>query len=157
MKILVYIQQDEGKINSVSLESLKGAQDIAAQTNGTVSALSFNSSVCNQLTDYDVAEILLAEDDKLTTFNPLFYLKALEDIAKAESPNIIVFGHTYETRDWAPRLSARLDIPLISDCIGFKKEDTLTFIRSIYQGKINSDSVIHKACAFPRLYCIFPL
>ena len=76
MKILVYIQQDEGKINSVSLEALKGAQDIAAQTNGTVSAFSFNSDVCSQLASYDVAEILLVEDDKLNTFNPLFYLKA---------------------------------------------------------------------------------
>ena len=78
MKILVYIQQDEGKINSVSLEALKGAQDIAAQTNGTVSALSFNAGVCRQLTDYDVAEVIVVEDDKLNTFNPLFYLKALE-------------------------------------------------------------------------------
>ena len=143
MKILVYIQQDEGKINSVSLEALKGAQDIAAQTNGTVSALSFNAGVCSQLTGYDVAEVLVVEDDNLNTFNPLFYLKALEDIAKAESPDIIVFGHTYEARDWAPRLSARLDIPFISDCIGFKNEDKLTFIRSIYQGKFNSDSVVN--------------
>jgi len=143
MKILVYIQQDEGKINSVSLEALKGAQDIAAQSNGTVSALSFNSDVCSQLSGYDVAEILVLEDEKLNTFNPLFFLKALENIAKEESPDIIVFGHTYEARDWAPRLSARLDIPLISDCIGFKKQDELTFIRSIYQGKINSDSVVN--------------
>jgi len=143
MKILVYIQQDEGKINSVSLEALKGAQDIAAQINGTVSALSFNAGVCSQLSGYDVAEVLVVEDDNLNTFNPLCYLKALEDIAKTESPDIIVFGHTYEARDWAPRLSARLDIPLISDCIGFKNEDKLTFIRSIYQGKFNSDSVVN--------------
>ena len=71
MKILVYIQQDEGKINSVSLEALKGAQDIAAQTNGTVSALSFNADVCSQLAGYDVAEVLVVEDDNLNTFNPL--------------------------------------------------------------------------------------
>jgi len=142
MKILVYIQQDGGKINSVSLEALKGAQDIATQTNGTVSALSFNASVCSQLSGYNVSEVLVLEDEKVNTFSPLFYLKALEDIAKAESPNIIVFGHTYETRDWVPRLSARLDIPFISDCIGYKKEDELTFIRSIYQGKFNSDSTV---------------
>ena len=74
MKILVYIQQDEGKINSVSLEALKGSQEIAAQTGGTVSALSFNSDITSQLAGYNVSEVLLAEDDKLNTFNPLFYL-----------------------------------------------------------------------------------
>ena len=90
MKILVYIQQDEGKINSVSLEALKGSQEIAAQTGGTVSALSFNSDITSQLAGYNVSEVLLAEDEKLNTFNPLFYLKAMQDIAKAESPDIII-------------------------------------------------------------------
>ena len=72
MKILVYIQQDEGKINSVSLEALKGAQDIAVQTNGTVSALSFNADVCSQLAGYDVSEILVVEDDNLNTREDLY-------------------------------------------------------------------------------------
>jgi electron transfer flavoprotein alpha subunit len=135
MKILVYIQQDEGKINSVSLEALKGAQEIAAQTEATISALSFNSDITSQLAGYNVSEVLLAKDEKLNIFNPLLYLKALEDIAKAESPDIIVFGHTYEARDWAPRLSAHMDIPLISDCIGFKMEAKLNAIRN--QGNIH--------------------
>jgi len=70
MKILVYIQQDEGKINSVSLEALKGSQKIAAQTGATVSALSFNSDITSQLAGYDLAEVLLTEDDKLKHSTP---------------------------------------------------------------------------------------
>ena len=52
-----------------------------------------------------------------------------------------MFGHSYETRDWVPRLSARLDIPFISDCIQFKMDVDLTFVRFIYQGKFSSDWV----------------
>ena len=74
----------------------------------------------------------------------MYFVKAIEEIIKAESPNYIVFGHSYEARDWVPRLSARLDIPFISDCIHFKMDDNLTFIRSIYQGKFNSDWVFDK-------------
>ena len=143
MKILVYIQHEEDKINPVSLEALKGAQEVATQAGGNISAITFNSKIASQLTSYNISEVILAEDDKLNSFNPLYYLKALETIAKAESPDIVVFGHTYEARDWVPRLSVRLDIPMISDCIGFKKEEELTFIRSIYQGKINSDMVVN--------------
>ena len=71
MKILVYIQQDQGKINTVSLEALKGAQEIAAQTGGTISALSFNSDISSLLARYNVSEVVCAENDNTKIFNPL--------------------------------------------------------------------------------------
>ena len=120
MKILVYIQQDQGNISSISLEALKGAQEIATQTSGTVTAVTFNSLASKELTAYDLAEILLIEDEALNIYNPLYFVKAIEEVVIAESPNYIVFGHSYEARDWVPRLSARLDIAFISDCIQFK-------------------------------------
>ena len=141
MKIFVYIQQDQENISSISLEALTGAQKIAAQSGGSVTAVTFNSQAGERLTAYDLAEILVVEDEALNTYNPLFFIKTMEETATAESPNLIVFGHSYETRDWVPRLSARLDIPFISDCIQFKKDANLTFVRSIYQGKFNSDWV----------------
>ena len=139
MKILVYIQQDQGNISPISLEALKGAQEIVAQTGGTVTAITFNSQVSAKLTAYDLAEILLIEDEDLNIYKPLHFIKAMEEVVTAESPNCIVFGHSYEARDWVPRLSARMDIPFISDCVNFKIDDELTFIRSIYQGKFNAD------------------
>ena len=139
MKILVYIQQDQGTISSISLEALKGAQEIAAQTGSTVTAITFNSQTSTKLMAYDLAEILLIEDETLNIYNPLHFVKAMEETVTAESPDLIVFGHSYETRDWVPRLSARLDIPFISDCIQFKMDGDLTFVRSIHQGKFNSN------------------
>ena len=144
MKILVYIQQDQGKISSVSLEALKGAQDIAAKIGGSVTVITFNSEAGNVLAGYDIAETLVIEDDLLKIYNPLFYIKALEEINTKEAPDVIVCGHTYEARDWVPRLSARLNIPLISDCIGFKMDSKLTLTRSIYQGKFNSDVAVNE-------------
>ena len=49
----------------------------------------------------------------------------------------MVFGHTYETRDWVPRLSARLDKAFVSDCVNVQFESDLHFIRPIYQAKLN--------------------
>ena len=141
MKIFVYIQQDQGNISSISLEALTGAQEIAAQTGGSVTAVTFNSQAGERLTAYDLAEILVVEDEALNTYNPLHFVKAMEETATAESPDLIVFGHSYETRDWVPRLSARMDIPFISDCIQFKMDGDLTFVRFIYQGKFSSDWV----------------
>ena len=117
MKLYVFIQHEEDKINAVSLEALKGAQEIAEQSDSSVTAVTFSSSVGEKLTGYDLSEILIIEDQKLGAYNPLYYVKAMEDVASSESADILVFGHSYEARDWVPRLRARLDIPFISDCI----------------------------------------
>ena len=139
MKLFVFIQNEKDKINSVSLEALRGAQEIAEKSSGSVTAVTFNASAGEKLTGYDLNEILVIEDPKLETYNPLYYVKAMEDVASAESLDILVFGHTYEARDWVPRLSARLDMPFVSDCVSFKMDSKLIFVRSVYQGKFNSD------------------
>ena len=139
MNLFVFIQHEEDKINPVSLEALRGAQEIAEKSDGTVTAVSFSSSIGNQLTGYDLSEILVIENNNLDAYNPLYYVKAMEDMASKESTDILVFGHSYEARDWVPRLSARLDIPFVSDCISFKMDTKLTLVRSVYQGKFNAD------------------
>ena len=121
MKLLVYIQQDQGNISSRSLESLKGAQDIAKESGGTVSALTFSSIAGEKLTGYDLSEVLVIDNPQLEIYNPLYYVKAIQDVSMVESPDILVLAHSYETRDWVPRLSARLDIPFVSVCIASDK------------------------------------
>ena len=72
MKLFVFIQHDKDKINSVSLEALKGAQEIAGKSEGTVSAITFSAKAGKKLTGYDLNEILVIEDQKLESYNPLY-------------------------------------------------------------------------------------
>ncbi len=138
MKIHVFIQQEDGKINRNSVEAIAGAQQLAGETNGEVTAIVFGSGN-TELTNYDLKGVIQVRNPELDQFNALMYCAALEQVYRAESPDVVVLSHTYEARDWVPRLSARLDIPLITDCISFKMEDSLVFTRQIYQGKINTD------------------
>lgn len=141
MKILTFIQHSDGKINSNSLEALKGSQDISNDTGGTVTAVTFHSETGKQLTGYDVSDIIVVDNPELASYQPLHFLSAMEQVIENVSPDLIVFGHTYQARDWVPRLSTRLDISLISDCIGYKYEQNLKFVRGMYQGKVNADIV----------------
>ena len=139
MKILVFIQVDDNTINKMSLEALSCAQSL----NASVSAVTFNENAANQLMSYQLDNIFLAKNEKLNHYNPLNYTKALEQLNN-DSYNAIFFAHTYETRDWVPRLSARFDCPFISDCIDFKNEnDALIITRQTYQGKLNSDLTLN--------------
>jgi len=48
----------------------------------------------------------------------------------------VVFGHTYQTRDYVPKLAARFGRVLIGDVIAAKPP---VFVRQIFQGKFNAD------------------
>ncbi len=138
MKILTFIQFDDS-INNISLEALVGAQKLASDTGGSITAVTFSSDASKELINYDLAKILVADHPNLKDYNPLNFTSALAQIINSESPDIVFFGHTYEARDWLPRLSARLDRPLITDCIDCKNEHGVVLTRPLYQGKIYSD------------------
>jgi electron transfer flavoprotein alpha subunit len=54
---------------------------------------------------------------------------------------VVVFPHTYQVRDYAPKLAARLGEPLISDVVSVKTGDGggVVLVRQLFQGKLNSD------------------
>ena len=137
MSYLVFIQNEGEKINANSLEALVATQHMAESSNAEIYAVTFNKNVADNLSKYNLTKIILVENDQLKNFNPIYYLNTIEELYNNYSPNLICFGHTYQTRDWVPRLSARLDIPFVSDCTYFEKSDTFNFIRPIYQAKLN--------------------
>ena len=141
MKILIYIQSSEDKINPISLEALAATQELKKQKNAEVHAITFSDKVSNELEKYDINEIIYIDDNNLKDYNPLYFLEVFSNLNSQYNPDFLIFGHTYETRDWVPRLSARLDIPFLSDCIDMKIEDDIIFTRALYQNKINTDLI----------------
>ena len=139
MKILIYIQSSEGKINPISLESLVASQKLKEAKNAEIYAITFSNQIASQLTNYDVDGVICIENNNLEDYAPLYYIETFNQLKSMHSPDFFIFGHTYETRDWVPRLSARIDSPFLSDCIGMKFDDGISFTRSLYQNKINVD------------------
>ena len=137
MKILCFIQTLDGKANNNSLESLFAAQEISKNNNAEVHAVVFNKDVATKLSSYKLNSVIYINNSELETYNPEYYLKSLELLNNELNPDLMVFGHTYETRDWVPRLSARLDKAFVSDCVNVQFESDLHFIRPIYQAKLN--------------------
>ena len=137
MKILCFIQTLDGNANNNSLESLFAAQEISKNNNAEVHAVVFNKDVATKLSSYNLNSVIYINNSELETYNPEYYLKSLELLNNELNPDLMVFGHSYETRDWVPRLSARLDKAFVSDCVKVQFESNLHFIRPIYQAKLN--------------------
>jgi len=64
------------------------------------------------------------------------YSAAVEELIRKVNPRLVVFGHTYQTRDYAPKLAARFGRVLIGDVISARPP---VFTRQMFQGKLNAD------------------
>jgi electron transfer flavoprotein alpha subunit len=143
MKILVITELRQGKWNNASFETLAAAQQIAAETSSAVSALVIGQGVgpfAEELAAKDVAEVLLVEDDLLTAYTPDGFCVALHQVIESAKPDLVLFPHTYQVRDFAPKLAALLGKGMIGDCIGYRSESgKLIFVRQMFQGKTAAD------------------
>jgi electron transfer flavoprotein alpha subunit len=143
MKILVVTEQRQGKWNNASFETLVAAQQIAAATSSQVSAVAIGKGVAPlaaELAGKNVAEVLLVENDLLEHYTPDGYCAALQQVVESAKPDLVLFPHTYQVRDFAPKLAAMLGKGIVGDCIGFRKEgDKLVFVRQMFQGKTAAD------------------
>jgi electron transfer flavoprotein alpha subunit len=143
MKILIIAEQRQGKWNNASFETLAAAQQIAKDTSGTVSALVIGkgvSELADQLAAKNVAEVLLVEHDLLDAYTPDGYCVALKQVIESAKPDLVVSPHTYQVRDFVPKLAAMLGKGMIGDCVGYRSEaGKLVFVRQMFQGKTAAD------------------
>lgn len=143
MKILVVTEQRQGKWNNTSFETLVAAQQIASAASGAVSAVVIGkgvSSLADELATKNLSEVLLVENDLLENYTPDGFAVALKQVIDAVKPDLALFPHTYQVRDFAPKLAAMLGKGMIGDCIGFRNEGgRLVFVRQMFQGKTAAD------------------
>lgn len=139
-KLLTFIQHQDGQVSRTSLEALRGAQELAAELNHSLAAVVFGlDSAPAELTGIQLDEVLLLPAPELATYSPEHYVAAMDAVLTAEAPELLISGHTYQARDWLPRLASRRGRPMISDCVGYHYDGELHWVRQVFQGKISTD------------------
>jgi electron transfer flavoprotein alpha subunit len=145
MKILLIAEQREGKFNKISFETLAAAQQIVQQTKGTLTGLVIGKGVAplaDELAPSQLDEVLLVEDDQLEKYTPDGFSLALRQVIESTKPDLVLLPHTYQVRDFAPKLAASMGKGMIGDCIGYRYENgKLIFVRQMFQGRTAADVV----------------
>jgi len=143
VKILVITEQRQGKWNKTSFETLAAAQQIAKDTSGTVTAVVVGkgvASLADEVAAKNVSEVLLVEHDLLEAYTPDGYCVGLKQVIESAKPDLVLFPHTYQVRDFAPKLAAMLGKGMIGDCVGYRADGgKLIFVRQMFQGKTAAD------------------
>ena len=140
--ILVVVEQREGKLNRVSWETIAAGQAIAAATGWTLEAAVVGSaaSLAAEVAAKKVAKVYAVESPKLEPYTPDAFAAALKQFLGTKQPKLVLMPHTYQVRDFVPKLATAMGRTVISDCIGFKHEGgKLVFTRQMFQGKLAAD------------------
>jgi len=142
-RVLVVVEQREGKLNRVSLETLTAAQAIAAETSSSLEAAVVGGSihpVAQEIAKVRLAKVYAIDSPQLERYTADAYVAALKQFIASKQPKLVLMPHTYQVRDFAPKLAAALGRTLISDAIGYRKDGaTLVFTRQMFQGKFAAD------------------
>src|SRR5271156_149231 len=151
MKILLITEQRDAQWNKVSFETLAAAQQIVQQTKGTLTGVVIGkgiSALAADLSAYQLDEVLAVEHDLLEKYTPDAYALALRQVIESTKPDLVLFPHTYQVRDFAPKLAASMQKGMIGDCIGYRFENgkpaaagRLIFVRQMFQGRTAADVV----------------
>ena len=139
-------QTEKGEPKGVSYETIAGAQKLAAALRQPLEAVVLGAGVAGaaeKIAARKVDRVRVIDDPKLDPYAPDAYTAALRQAVEAEKPDYVLFPHTYQVRDWVPRLAAALDAGFISDVVDLRVDGgEPVFVRQPYQGKLNAD------CAF---------
>ena len=134
--------QREGRIARISWEALAAGQRLAAQLNLPITPVILGSdteSLAAEIATRPVAKVLRVEHPLLAQYTPDGFTLALQQLIQTESPAQVVLPHTYQVRDYAPALAARLGQVLISDVVDISPtgDSSSIFTRQLMQGRLN--------------------
>jgi electron transfer flavoprotein alpha subunit len=139
--VLAIAEQRDGTLKAVSNEVVTAARTVADGIGGSVDALVVGGSgagdAASSLGAYGADRVLAVEHDDLGTYHPEGYASVIAEQAEKGDYYAILFPATSAGRDLAPRVAAKLDVPLATEITGLEMDgDQLVVTRPLYSGKV---------------------
>ncbi len=144
--ILVFIEHKDCQLNKASLEAIASAQAIAKDLNLKIAAVipcDKDCALAPEIAQYDIEKVIVAKNPNLGIYTPDAYADAWTQIIKETDAQFVIMAHTYQVRDFAPKVAARFGKEIVGDCIRYKHENgKLIFTRRIFLGKLDADVAV---------------
>lgn len=142
-EVLVFAEHQGGKLVRPTWEALAAGQHLAQELGTGASAVVLGANVADvarELAGVELTEVLALDSPLLAEYTADGYAETIRQVTSERHPRLVVFSHTYQVRDFAPKLAAALKSSFVSDCLSYRKEgDRLIFVRQVFQGKFNAD------------------
>jgi electron transfer flavoprotein alpha subunit len=146
MSVLVFLERQDDRWHPMSWEALAAGQQIAGELRARLYAVAVGAGLDDSLAEAagnQIDGVVALDNELLRDYSSDGYAFALRQAIEKFSPNLVLFPHTYQVRDFAPKLAASLDRPFVSDAVGVRVEEgRLVFVRQMYQGKLHADVTV---------------
>jgi electron transfer flavoprotein alpha subunit len=137
---LVFGEVRGGELKKVTKELIGAARIVVEATGGAIDAVIIGDGAAKAaegITNFGLRRITVIDDEPLATYSTEGYAKALGDLLEAEMPAYVLLGATAMGRDLAPRVTARVDGVMFSDCVDLRMENGACVAkRPVYSGKV---------------------
>ena len=143
MSILAVLEQRGGEWNRMSFETLAAAQQFAKEQGVPAAAAVLGQgtgALASELGKRQLEKVYSVEHDLLKDYTPDAYCSALRQLIAQVKPRLVLFPHTYQVRDFLPKLATSLGRVAVSDVVGHRVDNgELVLVRQLFQGKVNAD------------------
>tara|TARA_B100001146_G_C16193029_1_gene440118 strand:+ start:913 stop:1884 length:972 start_codon:yes stop_codon:yes gene_type:complete len=143
MDILVVLEDNNGTIHRMGIESIAAAQHMANSLGLSAGAMVMGKnadSLATKASGYSLDEVLSVNHELLNDYSSDGYAEAVKQVINKENPRYVLFGHSYQVRDYVPKISAKLMRPFLADSIAIDfdgKDVSLT--KQMFNAKLFSD------------------
>jgi electron transfer flavoprotein alpha subunit len=156
--VLAVVEARDGALRRISEEVVTAAKSVADGVGGQVHALlvgpAGSGDAAGSLGRFGAEKVIVAEGAGLDSYAPDVFAATVAEQVKQDGYYAVVFGATAQGRDLAPRVAARLDLPLAGDATGLSVDGgELVITRPVYAGRAFAKVVIN---AEPRLVSVRP-
>jgi len=143
MSILAVLEHRAGAWNRMSFEALTAAQQLAREMGAPASAAVLGSGIeglAGEIAGKQLDRVYAMEHELLADYTPDAWSLALRQLVESVKPTVVLFPHTYQVRDFLPKLAASLGRVAVSDAVACRVVDgALLLTRQLFQGKLNAD------------------
>ena len=137
--ILVIAEHNGGQVHRATWEAIAAAQALGQPVTVTVAGQGIGE-VAASLATAQVAQVLVAEHAALADYTADAYVAALAEVIGVVAPALVLAAHTYQARDFMPKLATRLSKGLVSDCVAIAADgDGFRFTRPVFQARLLAD------------------
>lgn len=136
MNVLVYLEERNGQIRKPSLEAIAAAQALGASAINAVVVGANADSVAATAKTLGFANVHTVSDPRLAEYSSRVTAKAIAEVAKQTSSDVVLVGATGRGKDLAPRVAVRLSAGYIPDVVSFSTEGgDIVASHPVYAGK----------------------
>ncbi|HLK63329.1 MAG TPA: electron transfer flavoprotein subunit alpha/FixB family protein [Bryobacteraceae bacterium] len=143
MSILAVLDHNGQTWGRTAWETLAAAQQLARELNTTVSAALVRTggkAFAEELARKQLEKVYLIDHELLKDYTPDGYTIALRQLIQQVKPALVLFAHTYQVRDYLPKLATSLGRVAVTDVVAHRIDNgQVVLVRQLFQGKVNVD------------------